>query len=315
MATRMLTDLSFSHTADQSSYYSSAFSNPVSIDVFSDSESLRIPRSFQSSALQLGRHIIHSNMQNKIIAITGGASGIGLALAKLLLQNGASVSIADISTANLDKALQDLGNISGPDKVLATKVGVTQLSEIETWLSKTIERFGQIDGAANVAGVSDHSSRRKSFEDQSHDDWNWVLDVNLNGVARCMKSELKVMKTPGSIVNVTSVSGLRGGWGSAAYTASKHGVVGLTRNVAKEYGPKDIRVNAVAPGVIDTQMVKDFEEASENGAGASDRAVKGLPIHRKGMPEEVARLMMFLLSEESSFVTGAIYSIDGGINI
>lgn len=254
-------------------------------------------------------------MQNKVVAVTGGASGMGFALARLLLQRGASVSIADVFKPGLDEAFQELKSVSSPDKVIACEVDVRQLHKVQAWLRQTIDTFGQIDGAVNVAGVFDTPPEGTLFEDQDGDDWDWVLGVNLTGLANCLKSGLKMMERPGAIVNVASVSGLKGGWGSAAYTASKHGVVGLTRWVAKEYGPQGIRINAIAPGVIDTQMIKRAEGAIENGEEVFKRLMARLPIQRKGSPEEVAKLMMFLLSEDSSFITGAIYSIDGGINI
>ncbi|KAK0947912.1 hypothetical protein LTR48_001984 [Friedmanniomyces endolithicus] len=248
-------------------------------------------------------------MEGKVIAITGGASGIGLSLAKLLAQRGAKLSIADVALENLDKAagtLKDL--VASPDHVLTRECDVRQLSQVQDWLKATVEKFGRLDGAANLAGVFG----KGAIEELEEDVWDFVIGVNLTGVMHCLKAELKVMTKGASIVNAASISGLRGQAGSGAYCVSKHGVVALTRVAAVESGKKGIRVNAVAPGFIDTPML---DQAAALAGGALDERMASLPIARRADAEEVAKVIAFLLGDESSFVTGAIYSVDGGWNV
>jgi NAD(P)-dependent dehydrogenase (short-subunit alcohol dehydrogenase family) len=183
-------------------------------------------------------------MEGKVIAITGGASGIGLATAQLLASRGAKISIADVSQESLDKAVEDT---LYTDDFMATKVDVRDVSSVSSWLKSTVDKFGPLDGAANIAGVIGPVSDQTSIRGLSEDDWDFVLGVNLTGVMHCMKEELKLMQSGSSIVNVASVAGLQGLSNCAPYCVSKHGVIALTKTAAKEEGRNGIRVNAVAP--------------------------------------------------------------------
>ncbi|TKA63142.1 hypothetical protein B0A55_09890, partial [Friedmanniomyces simplex] len=216
----------------------------------------------------------------------------------------------DVAQENLDKAASTLKElVAGPDHILTSKCDVRQLSQVQDWLKATVDKFGKVDGAANLAGVFGKSS----IEDLEEDLWDFVIGVNLTGVMHCLKAELKLMGKGASIVNAASISGLRGQAGSGAYCASKHGVVALTRVAAVESGSKGIRVNAVAPGYIDTPMLDQAEALAAKGA--LEQSVVSMPIARRADPEEVAKVIAFLLGDESSFVTGAIYSVDGGWNV
>lgn len=271
-----------------------------------------------------------------MIAVTGAASGIGLALARLLAQRGAKLSIADVTEDGLKKAAEELrqassvASDSNEGAILAECVDVRDRAQVTEWIAKTISKLGRLDCAANVAGVLDQAPPEGVLWHESDQaggrGWDWVLGVNLTGVANCMRAELKHMAKGASIVNITSIVGLRGARGAtAAYTVSKHGVVGLTRFAAIQYGPHGIRINAVAPGPITTPMTVAVRQV----AVPTDAMAKMCPIPRAEDPEEVAKVIMFLLSDDSSvsetslwyellltlwkYVTGSTYGVDGGM--
>lgn len=177
------------------------------------------------------------------ICITGGASGIGLACAKLFAARGARVSIADVQ----EKALQDaevaIKSATPVAEVMTAVVDVRDAEACNKWIEETVKRFGRLDGAANLAGVFKGVSLTK--EDGSA--WDFCIGINLTGVKNCMQAELKHLKKGGSMVNAASILGISGDGEAAAYSVSKHGVVGLTRSAAKEYGPKGVRINGIAP--------------------------------------------------------------------
>jgi len=247
------------------------------------------------------------SFKDKIIAITGGASGIGLATAKILSSRGATVCIADISPTALEAVTTHFKLLSVPFEV--TKVDVTKRSEVDNWIEFIVRKFGRLDGAANVAGIIGKHHGLRKLEDQDDDEWNQIMAVNLTGLMYSLRAELRVVPDGASIVNIASVQGVMGFGQHSAYSASKHGVIGLTRCSAKEYGDREIRINCVAPGSIDTPLLNHAFDIVDRTKGVSTEPTA---IKRLGTAEEIGNVIAFLLGPESSFVTGAVYGADGG---
>ncbi|KAL0935570.1 Levodione reductase 2 [Colletotrichum truncatum] len=250
----------------------------------------------------------HKTFSGKVIAITGAASGIGRAVTVYLANRGATLAISDIQSNALAQVVEEVSKSNPGIKIKATVVDVTKSDQVQTWISRTAQKFGPLDGAANIAGIA--GITKESFCLQTDADWKSVLDVNLLGTMYSLREELKHLKDGGSIVNTSSVLGLRSSPfpGEAAYVASKHAVLGLTRNTAREYGHRNIRINCVNPGAIDTPMMQQ-----EPGQEEMDMSAINPPISRFGRPEEVAAAIGFLLGNESSYISGAAIVVDGGL--
>lgn len=241
-----------------------------------------------------------NRLNGRIAIITGAAGGIGKAAAQKFAEEGASVVIWDVNEELGNQLASELGNNS-----LFTKVDVTDINSTDAAAKQVIEKFGKIDILVNNAGITADSSLMKMSPEQ----WKKVIDVNLTGVFNCTKSVIPFMieKKYGKIVNTSSVVGLYGNFGQTNYVATKAGVIGMTKVWARELGRKGITVNAVAPGFIATEMIKTVPE----------NIIKSLedktPLGKLGEPEDIAYAYLFLCSDESKYVNGAVLSVDGGL--
>jgi len=247
---------------------------------------------------------IEGPLQGKVIAITGGASGIGLATAKLLASRGAIVCIADINPAALSIAKEYFVSNCLPHTIHT--LNVIERVQVDEWINDIVKEHGALHGAVNAAGTIGSLHGVSPLTDLADEEWDKIISVNLTGAMYCLRAELRKVSDGGSIVNVASIQGVMGFAGSAAYVASKHGLIGLTRATAKEVGNRSIRVNAIAPGSIQTPLL---DLAIKIAPGAD---LTPTPIKRLGTAEEMAAIIGFLIGNESSYVTGAVYAGDGG---
>jgi len=245
--------------------------------------------------------------EGKVIAITGGASGIGLATAKLLSSRGATICIADNDALAISSAEKYFTELKFPYHAL--QLDVTNRLAVDSWIATIITTYHHLDGAVNSAGIIGRAHGLTHLTEMRDDEWLSIISVNLTGMMYCLRAELQHIDSGGSIVNISSIQGVMGFPGSAAYSASKHGVIGLTRSVAKEVGDRNLRVNAIAPGAIQTPLLEKAMKVNPNEGSDGLTAIK-----RLGTAEEIAAICAFLLGSESTFVTGAVYGADGGWN-
>lgn len=239
----------------------------------------------------------------KVALVTGAAQGIGKAIALLLARNGADVVVSDI---NLDKAQETTNEIEGMGRrSFAIKVNVADLKDVERMVEAIIEQFQRIDILINNAGIT----RDRLILRMTEEDWDAVLDVNLKGTFNCTKAAIRYMskQKSGKIVSIASVTGEMGNPGQANYGASKAGVIGFTKTIAREFAGRGINVNAVAPGYIQTPMTDAIPEK------AKEELKRMIPMERLGKPEDVAQAVLFLVSENSSYITGQVLNVNGGI--
>lgn len=246
------------------------------------------------------------NLKNKVVMITGAASGIGEASALAFAKEGAVVVVSDVQSERGEEVVARIHAEDG--KAIFIKCDVSKEEDIKNMVLKTIENFGRIDCAFNNAGIEGETADTTSC---TNINWEKVININLRGIWLCMKYQtaemLKMGK--GNIVNTSSIAGLVGFSGIPAYTASKHGVIGLTKAAALELANKNIRVNAICPGVIQTPMIDRF---TLGDAQAIKDLVEGEPMGRMGRSDEIAQAALWLCSDVSSFVTGHSLVVDGG---
>jgi len=245
-------------------------------------------------------------LQGKVILVTGGGSGIGRATSLRVAQEGGKIMIADYMRESAERTVKIIKDAGGTASCVDADASIA--SQVEMMVKKTVETYGRIDGAFNNAGIEGRMADTAACTEENFDR---TIAINLRGVWLCMKHEIPQMlkQGGGAIVNTASIAGLVGFVNLPAYVASKHGVIGLTKTAALEYAQKNIRVNCVNPGVINTPMVARLVDS---GSMNESDLTRGEPVGRMGKPEEIGEGVIWLLSDASSFVTGHSLVIDGG---
>ena len=256
--------------------------------------------------LDQGEENMARHFEGKVALVTGGGSGIGQATALLFAREGAKVVIADVLIDGMEATASRIQDAGG--EALCIRVDVSKDEEVAAMVAKTVETYGQLDCAYNNAGI--FGTFRGPMHEWSEEVWNQVMGINLKGVWLCMKYEIIQMLRQGcgAIVNTASIAGLVGIQGNAAYGASKHGVVGLTKTAALDYARAGLRINAVCPGYIDTPLTARALHVPER----RKQLIAREPMGRIGSPEEVAQAVMWLCSDAAAFVTGHTMAVDGG---
>ncbi|KAI1500296.1 hypothetical protein F5X99DRAFT_410144 [Biscogniauxia marginata] len=246
-------------------------------------------------------------LKNKIICITGAAQGIGLGIARYVAARGAHISLSDVADANLKATAKSISESVPNSRILTRKVDISDPTAVEKWVAATKEEFGKIDGCVNNAGI--FGREPVPLTEMSFEDWTRTINVNLTGTFNCLKYQLRAIADGGSIVNMASVAGLHGTPIFTAYSASKHGIIGLTRCAAVQNAARQVRVNVVCPSFVDTPMLADSRQRT--GGGLQIESIPQL-FGRLATLDDVAGLVGYLLGDESRFVTDSVYRIDGG---
>lgn len=244
-------------------------------------------------------------LKGKVALITGAGRGIGKAIAIVLAKEGAKTIVNDINLKDAEDTVFEISEMGG--EALAIASNVADRSQVEDMFIKIKEKFGQLHVLVNNAGITRDALLTKLTEEQ----WDQVIDVNLKGVFNCCQfaSEMMVNQKEGKIVNLASIAGQMGNVGQINYAATKAGVIGMTKTMAKELARYNINVNAVAPGFINTPMTKVIPEK------VKESMIKAIPLKRAGEPEDIASAVRFLVTDDSSFITGHVLSCNGGMYI
>lgn len=242
-------------------------------------------------------------LDNKVALITGGGRGIGREIALNFARNGADIVICDLNAEDIDETSRQVE--SHQRKALAITCDVSCLSEVEQAVKKALDKFKKIDILINNAGITKDNLLLRMTES----DWDKVIAVNLKGTFNCTKviSRLMLKQKSGKIVNISSIIGIRGNAGQANYAASKAGIIGFTKSIARELASRAINVNAIAPGFIETRMTAKLSEELR------EQMLKQIPLAKFGTTADVAKSALFLASEESNYITGQVIQVDGGM--
>lgn len=242
-------------------------------------------------------------VKGKRIIVTGAAQGIGKAIAALLAEQGASLLLCDVDLEKTEAAAREIG--TGGATCLACRADVTKSADAEALVQDAVGRLGAVDVLVNNAGITRDNVLLRMKEDQ----WDQVMAVNLKGTFNCTKAAIKVMirQKKGTVINIASITGLMGNAGQANYSASKAGVIGFTKAIAREYADRGITVNAVAPGFIQTAMTDAIPEKER------ETLISQIPLKRLGTPLDVARVVLFLASDEAAYITGQVIGVNGGL--
>ncbi|MEW6245439.1 MAG: 3-oxoacyl-[acyl-carrier-protein] reductase [Nitrospirota bacterium] len=243
------------------------------------------------------------SLAGKVAIVTGAAQGIGRAIAETLARDGADIVVADLDPGRSQEtvaAVEELGR-----RALNVKVNVADFNDVKAMVDQALKDWGKVDILVNNAGITRDGLLLRMKEE----DWNLVLQVNLNGTFHCTKAVLQPMTKQryGRIVNIASIVGVMGNVGQANYAASKAAVIGFTKTVAREYAGRNVTVNAVAPGFIDTAMTQGLP------ADVKETLQKQIPLGRLGRPDDIAAAVRFLVSDEASYITGHVLHVNGGM--
>ncbi|MFD2043125.1 SDR family oxidoreductase [Ornithinibacillus salinisoli] len=246
-------------------------------------------------------------LDGKVAIVTGAASGMGKAIAELYAKEGAKVVLADLNLEGVEVVSEEITKNGGTAK--AVKVNVAEITDVENMINTAVSEYGTLDILVNNAGIMDGFEPVGDIVDER---WDLIFDVNTKGVMRAMRKALPIFleKESGVIINTASTGGFSGAHAGAAYGASKHAVIGLTKNTGYMYAKQGIRCNAIAPGAVETNIGSSMKNVNEFGMGRAGLAHAVSP--RTGQPEEIAQAALFLASDESSFVNGTVITVDGG---
>jgi len=246
-------------------------------------------------------------LKDKVAVVTGAASGMGKAIAELYAQEGAKVIVSDLNKEGAEAVAAGIKAAGG--EAIAIRTNVADLEDINAMIDTAVQQYGTLDILVNNAGIMDNMAPVGEVDDEK---WDLIFDINTKGVMRAIRKAIPIFleKGKGVIVNTASTGGFSGAHAGAAYTASKHAVIGITKNTGFMYAQKGIRCNAIAPGATITNIASTMKNVDEFGASRT-KVTQGV-IPRAGQPEEIAQVALFLASDESSFINGAVIAADGG---
>jgi len=242
-------------------------------------------------------------LAGKVAIVTGAAQGIGKEIATALAQEGADLAVVDVNLEQAEKTAQELAALGR--KTMALKVDVSKSAEVDEMVNKILDKFGKIDILVNNAGITRDNLLLRMKEEE----WDLVISINLKGTFNCLKAVTRPMikARSGKIVNIASIIGIAGNAGQANYAASKAGVIALTKSAAKELASRNVNVNAVAPGFIQTAMTQGLPEA------VKEEMLKRIPLAKLGEVKDVAKAVLFLAGPDSNYITGQVIVVDGGM--